>query len=181
MYNIDSYSTAGALVGVGIAFVILLLFAVALCIVLYVFLSYSVYTIAKNRNIENPWLAWIPVAQCWIIGQLGDYYLERTGKGKKNLPLIMVILSAAGVVLGRFGGFFGTLGSLVFLALVVLAYIVLYHFYKSVSPNNAVALLVISIIFNVALPFILFANRNKIDEAVFVNAEPVQPQDKYNQ
>lgn len=43
-------------------------------IVSYVLTALALYTIAKRRGIHNPWLAWIPVANYWLIGSLSDQY-----------------------------------------------------------------------------------------------------------
>lgn len=40
----------------------------------YVMTSLSFHTIAKRRGISKPWLAWVPVANVWIIGSLSDQY-----------------------------------------------------------------------------------------------------------
>ena len=47
------------------------LISLALGIVLYVFLSLSLYTLAKRRGILHPGLAWVPVCGArWIMGSL---------------------------------------------------------------------------------------------------------------
>lgn len=40
----------------------------------YVMTSLALYTIAKRRGLHNPWLAWIPVANCWLVGSISDQY-----------------------------------------------------------------------------------------------------------
>lgn len=49
----------------------------------YVLVALSLYTIAKRRDIANPWLAWIPVAQLWILGSISDGY-QRAANGKET-------------------------------------------------------------------------------------------------
>lgn len=49
----------------------------------YVLAAIGVYTIAKRRNIKNPWMAWIPYANFWILGSISDQYQDRV-KGKKT-------------------------------------------------------------------------------------------------
>ena len=43
-------------------------------IAVYVFTSLALYTIAKRRGINHPWLSWIPVANVWILGSIADQY-----------------------------------------------------------------------------------------------------------
>lgn len=59
----------------------------------YVMTSLSVYTIAKRREINNPWLAWIPVANYWIIGSIADDYDEKNGiKRKWRITLLALYI-----------------------------------------------------------------------------------------
>ena len=41
---------------------------------IYVFTALSLYTIAQRRGLHCPWLAWIPVANLWLMGSLSDQY-----------------------------------------------------------------------------------------------------------
>ena len=41
-------------------------------LVLYIFQSVALYSMAKNRGIANPWLAWLPIGNHWIAGSLSD-------------------------------------------------------------------------------------------------------------
>ena len=68
-------------------------------IVIYVFTSLSFYTIAKRRGIRNPWMAWVPVANCWIVGSISDQY-RYVAKGEtKNKRKVLLILNIASCVL----------------------------------------------------------------------------------
>ena len=40
-------------------------------IVCYIFQSISLYRIAKRRNIPAPGLAWVPIANIYLIGKIG--------------------------------------------------------------------------------------------------------------
>ena len=57
------------------------LFGGGFAIVLYVFRSLGVYTIAKRRELRNPWFAWIPVVNEYLLGSLSDQY-QYVVKGK---------------------------------------------------------------------------------------------------
>lgn len=43
-------------------------------IVAYVFTALGLYTIAQRRGIKNPWMAWVPVLNVWILGSIADQY-----------------------------------------------------------------------------------------------------------
>ena len=74
-------------------------------IVTYIFTALALYTIAKRRCISKPWLSWIPVINCWIIGSLSDQYryvVKGEVKNKRKtllaLNIITGILSVAMIV-----------------------------------------------------------------------------------
>jgi hypothetical protein len=57
--------------GMGVAFALVglsILFFAVIGLVFYVLKSIGLSTLAANRGIENPWLAWIPVADLYIMG-----------------------------------------------------------------------------------------------------------------
>lgn len=58
----------GALITIGIAVAIVLLFAV------YLYFSYTWMLIAKKLKYKKAWLAWIPIANISMILQLGGYH-----------------------------------------------------------------------------------------------------------
>lgn len=65
----------------------------------YVLYSLGLYTIAKRRGINNPWLAWIPVGSVWILGYIADDYRTRQTGRKRNLRTWLVALTIAMSVL----------------------------------------------------------------------------------
>lgn len=72
----------------------------------YVFTALALYTIAKRRGINNPWLAWIPVANVWLLGCIADQYryiakgeIKSRRKVLLGLQIVQVVLSIALVVL----------------------------------------------------------------------------------
>ena len=62
----------------------------------YVLTALALYTIAKRRGLNKPWLSWIPVANSWIVGSLSDQYRyvvkgENKSKRKALLTLNIII------------------------------------------------------------------------------------------
>ena len=87
------------------------LWSIGLNIVAYVLTSLALYTVAVRRDIKNPWLSWIPVVNCWIIGSLSDQYryvVKGQVKNKRKilltLNIISWVISVAIVVLAVFVG-----------------------------------------------------------------------------
>lgn len=61
----------------------------------YILTSLALYTAAQRRGLNRPWLAWIPVVNCWIIGSLSDQYryvVKGEIKSKRKVLLTLNIL-----------------------------------------------------------------------------------------
>lgn len=64
-------------------------------LVAYVLMAVGLYTIAKRRGIRNPWLAWIPVANSWLLGCISDQYqyvAKGRNKSRRKMLLILTII-----------------------------------------------------------------------------------------
>ena len=62
----------------------------------YVLSALGLYTIAKRRGLNHPWLAWIPVASAWIVGSLSDQYryvVNGENKSKRKVLLTLNIIT----------------------------------------------------------------------------------------
>jgi len=83
-------------VGFFVAYFIILFAALAYSIASYVLNSLGMYTIAKRRGIDKPWLAWIPVVNVWILGSLSDQYryvVKNQVKSKRKTLLVLSIIN----------------------------------------------------------------------------------------
>lgn len=94
--GMDTDALAGIIGGVAIFGLLMGVFG----IVLYVLKSLGMYTIAKRRGINNPWLAWLPIGNEWIAGSISDQYRYVAKNQTTNRRVIMLILAIAGIVLG---------------------------------------------------------------------------------
>ena len=145
------------------------------------------YAIAKRRNISNPILAWIPVANMWLLGCIADNYDEAVKGVKKKTRVVLMVLFAAflvtaviyGVTMGIFTSVMAVnnadstavvisaiamvVGIVLYfgvaIAMSVFQYIAYYKLFKSCRPDNAVLFIVFSI-FLPTLPIFLFICRN---------------------
>lgn len=163
---------------------IMLLVVLAVSAVFYIFQSLGLYTIAKRRGIENPWLAWIPVANYWILGCISDQYRYVVKGQVKNKRKIMLGLSIAtfavsfvaemiaGILMMTSDGagaamalnsLMSLVSSGVNIVSVVFWHMALYDLYTSCCPSNNVVFLVLGIIFSFTQPFFIFFNRKKDD------------------
>jgi len=164
-----------------IAVVICALVVGSISIAVYVLRALGLYKLAKNSQIRNPWLAWMPVGDTYIMGSLA----RNSPFVKRKFPNIHIILpSIIGayvifyiafmiyffsiVPLGMASNMFSFTPFVIFYILFMLFalfmaaayYFVLYHVYKSYDSNNTVLYTVLSIIFRLDFVF-LFVIRNK--------------------
>ena len=61
----------------------------------YVLTALALYTVANRRGLRKPWLAWIPVVNCWLLGSLSDQYryvVHGENKSKRKILLFFRIL-----------------------------------------------------------------------------------------
>ena len=62
----------------------------------YVLTSLTLYTVAERRGLKNPWMAWIPVLNLWILGSISDQYryvVQGENRSKRKILLILRILA----------------------------------------------------------------------------------------
>jgi len=91
-------------------YIIYFLIMLAISVGTYVLQSLGMYTIAKRRGINKPWLAWIPVGSAWIMGCISDQYryvAKGQIKNKRKTLLTLEILVAVMAIV--FGVMFGVL------------------------------------------------------------------------
>lgn len=162
-------------------------------ILLYVFLSIGMYSIAKHRGIHKAWFAWFPVLRMWLLGCISDQYRE-VAKGqitKKRCGLLTLsIISAVcglavmvlAVVFVTYAVAYGLglthylplwtlilflvlslVGAVVGLAEMIVSLICRFDLFLSCTPNKAVLLFVLSIVFSWLYPFFVFAVRNRAE------------------
>lgn len=164
-----------------VLYLVFYLLILAFGILSYVLQSVGFYTIAKRRGIHNPWLAWLPFGNVWILGSISDQYqyvAKGRARSRRKLLLglmigteVLVIPYVICVVGAALGGALAANIAMAFLSIVgmlvlaitmsVFYYMALYDVYVSCEPGNATAYLVLSILFGVTLPFFVFLSRKK--------------------
>ncbi len=71
-FDFEAFEALGA--GVGIFYTIYMFACYGLAIAGYVLRALGLYTIAKRRGINHPWMSWVPVLDLWIVGCISDQY-----------------------------------------------------------------------------------------------------------
>lgn len=153
----------GAIIALG---AIAVLFFTVIGLVFYVLKSIGLYTLADNRGIENAWLAWIPVADLYIMGLLVgemdilDYHLD-------NLGLWCPTIFVGGSVLGQIP----TIGVLFQLLLFVFAVYFIYKLFEKYTPN-AVLYTVLSVPLGLLGIFLFVIRNNQLIQGDGPSAQP---------
>ena len=173
-----------------VVYAVIILAALALSAVVYIAQSISFYTIAKRRGIHNPWLAWIPVGNVWIIGSISDQY-QYVKKGQicnfrkwligldlavaagaflMYVPYIIMVLSAGLDATGLITLALALLVILVAFAMsaasivyTVFLYMAIYDLFESCTQERAVLYLLLSLFVPCASTILLFICRKKDD------------------
>lgn len=133
-----------------------LLFIITLIsVALYILSSLGLYKLAQNKRLEYPWLAWIPIANFYILGKLVNN-LKVFGY---DVPFIEVLLPV-GCLASYLLNNVPVLGFIVFLIYAVLTFIVLYKLYRIYRPDAAVLWTVLGIVLPFLIPVFIFIIRN---------------------
>ena len=178
-----------SVVGGLLAAVVILLLMIRL--IFHIFRSVGLYRIAKSRGIRRAWLAWVPVGNAWIQGNISDQY-RYVVKGRISyrrfallwLTVASTALSIAASVLsvdvllatvsrflinaGRVNRIHmaaftavSSVEGVVALVCMVFHYLTVYDLYKSCTKRYSVLYLVLSIVFKFLEPVLLFLCRDK--------------------
>jgi hypothetical protein len=169
--------------GSAIALAIIIIYAIALCfgIVCYILEAIGFYSMAKRRGLRLYGLAWVPIGNIWLLGTIADQY-DYVKKGVQKsqgttllvLALIMFILDLVAVAFFIVAAVLGSdeyvtfmvAGTVIMVGVLILGiiaavleYVALYKLYASSKPDCAVAFTVLSVLFNVTIPFFVFVCR----------------------
>ena len=68
-------------------------------IALYVLRALGLYSIAKRRGINRPWMSWVPVLDVWVLGCISDQYQYVVNGNVRNKSKWLLGLSIAMAVL----------------------------------------------------------------------------------
>lgn len=67
----------------------MLIFSVALGLLIYVFNSLSLMTIAKRRGLTSPWISWIPFCSGYALGKISDDINAKGGKRSSHRKVLL--------------------------------------------------------------------------------------------
>lgn len=176
---------SGLFIGAAAVFLLLLLAS----LLTYVIQSAALYRMAKNAGMPSPILAWVPVANCYVLGLLCERAgFRRSGKAWKFSVLLPVlellsILGGSSLWFRSAGPWSADIslsfspGNLLGLAGVVVTAIALYNLYWDYAQGQEVLYTVLSVILGgLGQAVILFILRNRVPISVQYPQNPQYPQ-----
>lgn len=184
-----------------------MLIGMAICVVFFwaiffIIQAVGLYNISKKRGMKNSFLSFIPVASCYIAGNIADNI--NSCIGKKTMMRLLFPLANAIFLVGTVISFSQLSGemfsgimtatddmaifetmmpllaitgitSLLNLAYMITKLITLYRIFADYVPNNAVLYMVLSIFFQFLTPFFILSIRNKPSISMQQQKTPVIP------
>ena len=183
-YTLEEFAN---LFGVSVGLLAVILIAVfsivfLIAIVAYVLNALAIFRLAKQQNVENAWMAWIPYAQQFTMGKSAETCDERRGLATKPWGKILLFVSigaaVAGALFGGIGSFlsviipilgapFTMLASLVSWAPLVILYICCWKVFREYFTEPVhIVLLVVSIVLSAQSIILLIASFCKPNPAI---------------
>jgi len=137
--------------GIGTLFLLFILLLIP-----YIFGAIGLYTMAKRANIGNEWLAFIPIGNAFIVGELIDEKLKWMTFGKSGGIKLLIICIGALVI-----NVIPLLGNLISILFGLFWLVVYYWLFEKYSESAVVMTIINVITAGIAGAFITFALRNK--------------------
>lgn len=117
--------------------------------------SIGLSRMAENRGLENPWLAWLPIGDLYIMGAIVEE-MNLFGLQITNLGLWFPVICLLGGILTGIP----ILGVLLFIGLLVFQIAFIYKLF-SMYTDQAVVYTVLSVFFAFLWPVFVFSLRNQ--------------------
>ena len=170
MNNLNSFEQGMMAATIVVGFVILILLVFVFAIQL--FYCIGLYKMGKRAGVRNSWLAFIFPFDVYVMGKLiGPNRVRMFGRNVddpgKALVLTMLGMIVASIMTSMLVTYGGVIGAILGLFLgfatllgTIFVYICRYKFLTKYKGETGAVLFLISVVFNIAWPFIVFSLRN---------------------
>ena len=154
MYDSSAFAIMGGF------FIILVIVGIAL----YIVMALALQAMAKKLDLENTWLAWIPIANVYLMGKVAG---DEVTIFQKKIPKLSLVLLVGCIAIMIISGI-PVIGQLAAIAYAVLSFFSMYKIYRIFAESSAVLFIVLSIVLNVTAPFLmLMASKNEPNMTIF--------------
>ena len=145
------------------------LLSIVVGLVYYIFTSFGLYKMAKSSHLENPWLAWLPFGNTYIIGSIVKE-IDFIGQHITNLGIIYLLSPFIVGITSCILSLIPILGWIASFALNILFLIfsisVLYRMFKCFVGENAILYTILTLIIPFGAPvcFMKAGNRPRLND-----------------
>ena len=148
--------------GFGLLFIVV---AAIIGVVMYVLYAFPLFQMAQNAGMENAWLAWIPIAQIYVLCHLAHNDVELFGQikfsSRDNAFWTYIVLA----VIAYVGGYVPIIGGLCAFVASIGMLVMMWKFNYDVieeysDSNNAMVISVLGAIFTIVMTIELWCIRN---------------------
>lgn len=147
---------------------------------LYVLKSLALMQMAKDKGVNNPWLAWIPILDVYILGHIlgqldSHIHVNSQVVGGVDCGVHLkvakpeIVLTVLYLIM-LFGDIVPIIGSAIALLAGLLLLVALYELYRMFDNKNALLYTILSGVFMPLIPIFLFMNRNKFNNGPTIQA-----------
>lgn len=140
----------------------ILLIAFVVAFMMYLLSAIGIYKMGQRAGIQLSGLAFIPIANQYVIGKLLKGNFTVFGKKIESPEIVLPIITICGAAMTGIP-FIGFLVAIVSLIFNISTF---YHLYRKYKGDSATALTILTVIFPFIYPFMIFSMRN---------ADPVDP------
>lgn len=133
------------------------IFTLTYTLLIYIACAYSLYVIAKRNNVNNAWVAFVPILQYYIIGSLCEEY-ELLGLRIKKLGWVLCVVALVQTLAG-FSTVFGA--GLISLAAGILIALIMHKFFYMFEPSRALIYAILCVFGRLTFAVILFMIKDK--------------------
>lgn len=145
---------------------IMVLVILAIAFVMYILYSIGLYKMGQRAGVKNSWLAFIPPLNGYVIGKiLGPNRVRFFGQDITNPELVITLVPVGMGVISSLATVGSSLIAFLLTIVNIIAAIFLlvcnYQLLKMYKGNGAKLIFILSVIFPIIWPFVIFSLRNK--------------------
>ncbi len=141
---------------------VIMIIALIMALASYIVNGLFLMGIAKEHNIENPWMAWVPVLNSYYFGKVAGSITNDNNYVKNYLISFIAYIVLVTITGATESAILGLLMGIAAIAFIVFYFIGLNKIYKVYVPQSATVFTVLSIITIVQFVLMIYLLTSKI-------------------
>ena len=130
----------------------MLIFSIIINIAVYIVNAIALYSIAQRNGVKNPWVAFIPIVQYYIIGSICEEY-KLLGFRIPRLDILLCAVFLLKLLAAPFNSLLMRMSSML---LTILIALILHKFFYLFIPKKALIFAVLSLLGSLPMAVIFF-------------------------